>query len=220
MKVGLPTEAQRADRDPRIPLHVESKTGVYFTTVCEDCHRRMSTFDESFKDLMSLARTQIPLFRNVASEILICVPSNHIVLSVLNHTLTSRFEPARSVFEDTVRRIVHGDAKNAECDPHLYLWPYFGRPVVSIMHDFVLPFPGHNVIKAGSILKFEPLAFYLCEGPIPRLDGIRVLDAIRSPTRLVPIVISPGVDSTWPESAPFRLGGKRMAEHVVAVPDA
>ncbi len=66
--VRQPLQVQRTDRHPASPNFVCSPTGVYFRTVCEDCHRPISTDDNALKAFVTRVRSALETLGGISGN--------------------------------------------------------------------------------------------------------------------------------------------------------
>lgn len=212
--VRQPLKEQLADRDPRQPIQIVSKTGVCFTTVCEDCHQKISSFDDSLKQFVQNAKTGLLYRSTVLDSVSVEAKSDAVIRSILAHNLTSRFQSSQSVFERQIRSIVKNNDLTEGKTLFLYVWQYSGTDIF-MMHDFVVP---HNSLRMpiGSVLSFPPLTFFLACQELDGIKGMNVEDHLRSPRGRISVNLHSDPSGMWPRSAGAIMGGAAMAEFVQA----
>ena len=59
--VPQPLQELFLNRNPHLPNQVISRTGVYFRTICVECHRRLSAFDESLAHFVKAAQSRLSI---------------------------------------------------------------------------------------------------------------------------------------------------------------
>ena len=214
VQVRQPLREQLVDRDPRLPTHIVSKTGVYFTTVCEDCHRKLSTYDDALKQFVENAKRGLKYRSLVFDSVCVEAKPDAVIRSILAHNLTSRFQSSQSVFERQIRSIVKDEDLSAGKTLFLYVWQYSGNDIF-MMHDFVVP-RSNLRMPVGSVLSFPPLTFFLACQEIDGVKGMNVEDHLRTPRDRMIVNLHSDPSGMWPRSAGAIMGGAAMAEFIQA----
>lgn len=212
-KIRQPLEERRLDRHPSAPQYIYSKTGIYFSTVCDPCHKTSTVDDERLKAVVIGAKAALARPATPTGAVGVRAPSDAMVRAVLFHNLTSRFVSDGNLFEDKIRRVVRGDA-TAGTDLYVYVWPYTGAGIF-MMHDF-MALPWFD--RLTYVMSFEPLTFVLTDKPLSGIRGHNVCEHLTRPRSYVVIDRHAEIPELWPQGARAMLGGARAAQHVVAEP--
>ncbi len=216
-RVRQPLQEQLVDRNPRIPTQLISRTGVYFTTVCSDCHRARSGDDDALIGFVNNARNGLVSRPRIIDIIAIRARPDAVIRAILFHNLTSRLDVTDSVFETSIRAVIRDGNVSAGRALFLYIWCYSGNDIF-MMHDFVTP---NNALPMpiGSVLSFPPLTFFLAAQQVIGVRGLNVECTLNAPEEQIPINLHVDPTGVWPRSAIAVMGGARMAEHIVADQD-
>lgn len=197
----------------RGPTELASSSGLYFPTVCTGCHSSFSEWDEELKRFaVGLRRTRAAC-EQIASSVIVPCRTDYVIRSVLAHMLTSKLDIDGNVLEVKIRHAIRGSDAQAVRGLKLYYWPY-RRALTYIRADFVAPLNGS--LPFGSLIKFEPIAFFASECEIDSVQYLDAYDHLFTRHTSITVSLVRIVDENWPDSTGITMGGSAMIDHVVA----